>query len=148
MRGESAGGEVEVPARISELGPAPRALRPRSKGSMPRAKITTINVSTFLIAHPIITKSMPELPDVSVYVEALQQRLLGQPLVKLRLTSPFVLRTFDPPPSSLEGKHVLGIRRLGKRIVFELAGELYLIVHLMIAGRFRWLPGGGRGAGA
>ena len=85
---------------------------------------------------------MPELPDVSVYVEALQQRLLGQRLVKLRLTSPFVLRTFDPPPSSLEGRKVLDIRRLGKRIVFEFDGELFLIVHLMIAGRFRWLiPG-------
>jgi formamidopyrimidine-DNA glycosylase len=85
---------------------------------------------------------MPELPDVSVYVEALQQRLLGQPLLKLRLASPFVLRTFDPPPSQLHGKTVQSIRRLGKRIVFELDGELFLIVHLMIAGRFRWLiPG-------
>ena len=87
---------------------------------------------------------MPELPDVSVYVEALQQRLLGQPLLELRLASPFVLRTFDPPPSELHGKTVQSIRRLGKRIVFELDGELFLIVHLMIAGRFRWLVPGAK----
>ena len=87
---------------------------------------------------------MPELPDVSVYVEALQARLLGQPLQKLRLTSPFVLRTFDPTPQALEGKHVQSIRRLGKRIVFEFDGELFLIIHLMIAGRFRWLAPGAK----
>jgi formamidopyrimidine-DNA glycosylase len=87
---------------------------------------------------------MPELPDVSVYVEALQQRLLGQPLVKLRLASPFVLRTFDPPPSELHGRTVQSISRLGKRIVFEFDGELFLIVHLMIAGRFRWLAPGAK----
>src|SRR5439155_473264 len=87
---------------------------------------------------------MPELPDVSVYVEALEKRLLGQPLLKIRLTSPFVLRTFDPPPAELEGKHVKSIRRLGKRIVLELDGELFLIIHLMIAGRFRWLAPGAK----
>src|SRR6476646_4003642 len=87
---------------------------------------------------------MPELPDVSVYVEALEKRLLGQPLQKLRLTSPFVLRTFDPPPSALEGHTVRTIRRLGKRIVIEFDGELFLIIHLMIAGRFRWLAPGAK----
>jgi len=87
---------------------------------------------------------MPELPDVSVYVEALEKRLLGQPLLKVRLTSPFVLRTFDPPPSELEGKHINSIRRLGKRIVLEFDGELFLIIHLMIAGRFRWLAPGAK----
>jgi formamidopyrimidine-DNA glycosylase len=87
---------------------------------------------------------MPELPDVSVYVEALQKRLLGQPLQKLRLASPFVLRTFDPPPSALEGSRVHAVRRLGKRIVLEFDGELFLIIHLMIAGRFRWLAPGAK----
>ena len=87
---------------------------------------------------------MPELPDVSVYVEALETRLLGQPLQKLRLTSPFVLRTFDPPATDLEGKHVRSVRRLGKRIVIEFDGELFLIIHLMIAGRFRWLAPGAK----
>src|SRR4051794_1323986 len=87
---------------------------------------------------------MPELPDVSVYVEALETRLLGQPLQKLRLTSPFVLRTFEPPPSALEDRTVRTIRRLGKRIVIEFDGELFLIIHLMIAGRFRWLAPGAK----
>jgi formamidopyrimidine-DNA glycosylase len=87
---------------------------------------------------------MPELPDVSVYVEALEKRLLGQPLVKFRLTSPFVLRTFDPPPQALEGKQVRTVRRLGKRIVVEFDGELFLVIHLMIAGRFRWLAPGAK----
>ena len=87
---------------------------------------------------------MPELPDVSVYVEALEKRLIGQPLLKVRLTSPFVLRTFDPPPAELEGKHINSIRRLGKRIVLEFDGELFLIIHLMIAGRFRWLAPGAK----
>jgi formamidopyrimidine-DNA glycosylase len=87
---------------------------------------------------------MPELPDVSVYVEALERRLAGQPLVKLRLASPFVLRTFDPPPSALEGKTVRSLRRMGKRIVFAFDGDLFLIIHLMIAGRFRWLAAGAK----
>src|SRR5256885_16793920 len=87
---------------------------------------------------------MPELPDVSVYVEALETRLLGQPLQTLRLTSPFVLRTFEPPPSALEGRTVRTIRRLGKRIVLEFDGALFLIIHLMIAGRFRWLAPGAK----
>lgn len=87
---------------------------------------------------------MPELPDVSVYVEALECRLLGQPLVKLRLGSPFVLRTFDPPPAELEGKKVLSIRRMGKRIVLAFDGGLFLVIHLMIAGRFRWLSAGAK----
>ncbi len=87
---------------------------------------------------------MPELPDVSVYVEALEKRLLGQPLQKLRLSSPFVLRTFDPAPAELQGRHVQSVRRLGKRIVIEFDGELFLIIHLMIAGRFRWLAPGAK----
>jgi formamidopyrimidine-DNA glycosylase len=87
---------------------------------------------------------MPELPDVSVYVEALQQRLVGQTLQKVRLASPFVLRTFDPPASALEGRTIRSIRRLGKRIVIEFDGELFLIIHLMIAGRFRWLAPGAK----
>lgn len=82
---------------------------------------------------------MPELPDVTVYVEALQARVLGKPLLGVRVASPFVVRTFDPPLSSAAGKRVEGVRRLGKRIVFELEGGLSLVVHLMIAGRFKWL---------
>jgi formamidopyrimidine-DNA glycosylase len=83
---------------------------------------------------------MPELPDVTVYVEALQKRLVGQSLTKMRLASPFVLRTVEPSPSEVAGRRVTDIRRLGKRIVLELEGELFIVIHLMIAGRFKWLP--------
>jgi len=83
---------------------------------------------------------MPELPDVTVYVEALQKRLVGQALTKMRLANPFVLRTVDPSPSEAAGRRVTDIRRLGKRIVLELEGELFIVIHLMIAGRFKWLP--------
>ncbi len=85
---------------------------------------------------------MPELPDVSVYVEHLTARTVGQELRTVRLKSPFLLRTFSPSLSSVFGKRVLGVRRLGKRIVFELEGDLFLVIHLMIAGRFRWKPAG------
>jgi formamidopyrimidine-DNA glycosylase len=81
---------------------------------------------------------MPELPDVTVYIEALAERLAGAALIKLRLLSPFVLRTVEPAPAELEGKKVGEIRRLGKRIVFAFEDELFLILHLMIAGRLRW----------
>jgi formamidopyrimidine-DNA glycosylase len=87
---------------------------------------------------------MPELPDVTVYLEALQSRLPGQPLEKLRLASPFVLRTVDPSPRDLEGRKVTGLRRLGKRIVLEFEGGFFLVIHLMIAGRFKWLPPGAK----
>ena len=87
---------------------------------------------------------MPELPDVTVYVEALSERVLNQPIDKIRIASPFVLRSFDPPVTAAERKKVLALRRLGKRIVFELEGELFLIFHLMIAGRFHWKPKGAK----
>ena len=81
---------------------------------------------------------MPELPDVVVYIERLTPLVLGQPLVQVHLGSPFVLRTVDPPVSEVEGRTVTGIRRLGKRIVLALEGELFVVIHLMIAGRLRW----------
>src|SRR5262245_40513323 len=83
---------------------------------------------------------MPELPDVVVYLEALAPRVVGQPLERVRLASPFLLRSVAPPLSSAEGKRVVGLRRLGKRIVLALEGELFLVIHLMIAGRLRWKP--------
>jgi formamidopyrimidine-DNA glycosylase len=91
-----------------------------------------------------LSEHMPELPDVTVYIEALNERVLSQPIQRIRIGSPFVLRSFDPPIDSAEGKKVLALRRLGKRIVFELEDELYLIVHLMIAGRFHWKPKGAK----
>lgn len=87
---------------------------------------------------------MPELPDVVVYVEALERRVVGATLEKVRLASPFVLRSADPPISSAQGKVVRGVRRLGKRIVLELEGDLLLVLHLMIAGRLAWAAKGAK----
>jgi formamidopyrimidine-DNA glycosylase len=87
---------------------------------------------------------MPELPDVTVYIEALRERILNQPIQRIRVASPFILRSFEPPIREAQGKKVLRLRRLGKRIVCELEDELFLIVHLMIAGRFHWKPKGAK----
>jgi len=85
---------------------------------------------------------MPELPDVVVYVEALSSRIVGDRLERVRLLSPFVLRTAVPPLSVAEGRRAVAVRRLGKRIVLALEGDLFLVLHLMIAGRLRWLVPG------
>ena len=87
---------------------------------------------------------MPELPDITVYIEALASRVVGQPLQRIRIAKPFLLRSVDPPISAAEGKRVTGLRRMGKRIVLELEDDLFLVIHLMIAGRLRWLPAGGK----
>jgi formamidopyrimidine-DNA glycosylase len=87
---------------------------------------------------------MPELPDVVVYVESLARRVVGRRLERIRLISPFVLRTAVPPISTAEGRQVDAVRRLGKRIVLVLEDEFFLVVHLMIAGRLRWLERGGK----
>ena len=81
---------------------------------------------------------MPELPDVTVYRERLEAMLRGEVLLELRLHSPFVLRSVEPSPAELHGKPLLGVERLGKRLVFVFPDELFAVVHLMIAGRFRW----------
>lgn len=91
---------------------------------------------------------MPELPDITVYVEALERRVLGQPLADVRILSPFILRTVEPPLDAFVGKRVTGIRRMGKRIVLAFEDDLFIVFHLMIAGRLRWfapnakVPGG------
>jgi formamidopyrimidine-DNA glycosylase len=85
---------------------------------------------------------MPELPDIQLYLDHLRTRLLGQAVMAFRLTSPFLLRSVDPPASSIVGRRVMDIRRMGKRIVFALDGDLFLVLHLMIAGRLRWLAAG------
>lgn len=87
---------------------------------------------------------MPELPDVTVYVEHLRALTVGRPIERVRLASPFVLRTVTPSPRDLEGKAVHGIARLGKRVVFELEDDLFIVLHLMVAGRFRWLDPGAK----
>ena len=84
---------------------------------------------------------MPELPDIVVYCEALASRLVGQPLLGVRVRTPFVLRSFDPPISAASNKRVRAIRRLGKRLIWELDDDLFLVIHLMVAGRFKWKEG-------
>ena len=81
---------------------------------------------------------MPELPDVEVYVDCLKQRLLGRELLGVRLASPFVLRSVEPPLREAAGREVVDVRRMGKCIVLALEGDYFLVIHLMIAGRFRW----------
>ena len=81
---------------------------------------------------------MPELPDITIYVEQLERRIVGQTLEKLEIAKPFVLRTFDPPVAEVVGTAVIGVRRMGKRIVLALEGERFIVIHLMIAGRLRW----------
>jgi formamidopyrimidine-DNA glycosylase len=90
-----------------------------------------------------MTRAMPELPDITVYLEALERRVVGQVLAKIRVENFFVLRTAVPPIDSLVGRQVLTLRRLGKRIAFGCEGDRWLVIHLMIAGRLQWTPGAG-----
>jgi len=87
---------------------------------------------------------VPELPDVTIYLEALETRVLNHTLDQLRLANPFVLRTVEPGPKDIAGKRVTSLRRLGKRIVLGLQDDLFIVIHLMIAGRFKWLARGAK----
>ena len=87
---------------------------------------------------------MPELPDVTVYLEALRARILGARLAGLRLANPFVLRSVDPPPAEVAGRAVIDLRRVGKRVAIALEEERFVVIHLMIAGRLHWKPAGAR----
>lgn len=90
---------------------------------------------------------MPELPDITVYLEALERRIMSRELIGVRVNSPFLLRTFDPPLTVVEGRHVRELRRLGKRIAIGLDDDLWLILHLMIAGRLHWKDPGAKLSG-
>jgi formamidopyrimidine-DNA glycosylase len=90
---------------------------------------------------------VPELPDIVVYLESLRSRVLGQPLDSIRIINPFTLRSFDPPVSAAEGREAVSLRRMGKRIVLGMDGDLFLVIHLMIAGRLRWRAPGGKPPG-
>ena len=90
---------------------------------------------------------MPEFPDIVVYIECLHKRILGQKLQRVRLISPFLLRTFEPPIRVVESRTIVGLRRIGKRIVFAFEGDLYLVLHLMIAGRLHWKKAGAKPPG-
>ena len=87
---------------------------------------------------------MPELPDIELYLHALQSRIVGRRLDRIRLASPFLVRSFDPPIDHAHGRKIISLRRLGKRLVWELEGDLFLVIHLMIAGRFKWLDPGAK----
>jgi len=91
--------------------------------------------------------SMPELPDIAAYISALEPRVIGQRMDRVRLASPFLLRTAQPPLSSVEGRTVRELRRIGKRIAIGVEGDLWLVLHLMIAGRLHWRPVGAKLAG-
>jgi formamidopyrimidine-DNA glycosylase len=90
---------------------------------------------------------VPELPDIVAYITALEERIVGQPVERVRLASPFLLRTAEPPVSSADGRTVREVRRVGKRIAIGLDGDLWLVFHLMIAGRLHWRPAGAKLAG-
>jgi len=87
---------------------------------------------------------VPELPDIELYLHALESRIVGWTLEKIRIASPFLVRSYDPPIDRVNGKKVLALRRLGKRLVWQLEDDLFLIIHLMIAGRFRFLAPGAK----
>src|SRR5438105_4141855 len=91
--------------------------------------------------------TMPELPDIVLYIDCLEARIRGQPLERVRLANPFLLRTFEPPIDETTGRMVTGLRRLGKRIVIALDTDLFLVLHLMIAGRLHWKPRGAKPPG-
>src|SRR5580693_5661302 len=90
---------------------------------------------------------MPELPDISAYINALETRIAGLPIEHVRLGSVFLLRTVEPPLADVEGRTVREIRRIGKRIAIGVEGDLWLVLHLMIAGRLHWRPRGAKLAG-
>jgi len=90
---------------------------------------------------------VPELPDITVYIEALHRRITGATLAGVRIRTPFLLRSVDPPVTETTGKRVTGVSRMGKRIVIALDDELFLVLHLMIAGRLKWMPAGAKPAG-
>jgi formamidopyrimidine-DNA glycosylase len=90
---------------------------------------------------------MPELPDIAAYISALEPRIIGQPIEHVRLASPFLLRTVQPPLATVEGRTVRELRRIGKRIAIGVDGDLWLVLHLMIAGRLHWRPRGAKLAG-
>lgn len=87
---------------------------------------------------------MPELPDIELYLHALRPRIQGHTLERIRIASPFLVRSFDPPIDQANGRKVLALRRLGKRLVWQLDADLFLIIHLMIAGRFKWAARGAK----
>lgn len=124
---------------LSRRPPTQRSDNPRSDIHLPAPTHETRRRT-----HSATLPSVPEFPDIEVYVECLEARIVGTQLEAVRLRSPFLLRTAEPPITECHGKQVLGVRRLGKRIVLQLEDGIFVVLHLMIAGRIRWKK---RGAG-
>src|SRR4051812_43665499 len=120
---------------------AERCWRPRVWPSTLRVDATSVFTSGFLASG---AASMPELPDVTVYVERIQALAGGQVLEKARIASPFLVRTFDPPIEAVEGAKLANVQRLGKQIVLGFDNNLFLAIHLMIAGRLHWKQRGSK----
>lgn len=95
-----------------------------------------------MTSSPCADPSVPELPEVTAYLEGLERTILGEPLERIRVRSPSLLRTYDPPLSAAQGRRVVGLRRIGKRIVWEMEDDLFLVFHLMITGRLKWTKAG------
>jgi formamidopyrimidine-DNA glycosylase len=115
--------------------------RSGEEASAEEALLSDFHVPTFSPSHFSTSPLMPELPDITVYLEALERRMLGRRLERVQLADVFVLRTAIPPIDSLAGKRVVELRRIGKRIVFGFEGGCWLVIHLMIAGRLQWADG-------
>ena len=109
-----------------------------------RARRPIVSMIVLPTPHPLSSTPVPELPDIVVYIEALQSRILGQRIARIRIVSPSLLRTADPPITAAEGKQVAELTRLGKRICIGLEDDLWLVLHLMIAGRLHWKPLGAK----
>lgn len=107
-----------------------------ARQASPRDFVSYVGLQSFVRTGNLVP--MPELPDISAYLTALGPRVIGNRLERVRLASPFLLRTVEPPLESVEGKTVERLRRIGKRIVFGVEGDLWLVLHLMIAGRLHW----------
>src|SRR5205085_4986511 len=121
----------------------------RQRGSSGRPSLTLraptgSAASSRFTMPPPPDQPMPELPDVAVYLDCLRPRVVGRALDRVRVANPFLVRTYDPPLSDCHGKAVRGLRRLGKRLVFGLDDDLFLVLHLMIAGRLHWKPPGAK----
>ena len=114
-----------------------------------RSAILTVRWKAGLPVHgsAVQADGMPELPDIAAYISALEPRIVGQRLEQVRVASAFLLRTVQPPLSSAEGRTVRELRRIGKRIAIGMEGDLWLVLHLMIAGRLHWRPAGAKLAG-
>jgi formamidopyrimidine-DNA glycosylase len=114
----------------------------------PNASFSRIRRSWLAAGSKLLNASLvPELPDITIYLDALNRRVLGQTLIRIRIASPFLLRTAVPPISECQGRKVVELRRIGKRIAFGLEGDLWLVLHLMIAGRLHWKEGPAKLAG-